>query len=87
MRSKHRDLHLGQILVKTRAVPALQTLRAQPQNQPVRKPRKLKMDDPAHGIVVTLIDLGLARMDAGDGCGGEMIHWTPFDKEIFMGEG
>ena len=45
------------------------------------------MDDPAHGVVVTLIDLGLARMDAGDGCGGEMIHWTPFDKEIFMGEG
>lgn len=45
------------------------------------------MDDVAHGVRVTLIDLGLARMDAGDGCGGEMIHWTPFEDEIFEGEG
>ncbi len=45
------------------------------------------MDDKCHGVQVTLIDLGLSRMDAGDGCGGEMIHWTPFDKEIFQGEG
>lgn len=45
------------------------------------------MDDFGHGVRVTLIDLGLSRMDAGDGDGGEMIHWTPFDDEIFMGEG
>jgi serine/threonine-protein kinase haspin len=45
------------------------------------------MDDPAHGVRGTLIDLGLSRMDAGDGAGGERVHWTPFDDEIFMGEG
>jgi serine/threonine-protein kinase haspin len=40
------------------------------------------MDDPSHGVEATIIDLGLARMDGGDG-----IHWTPFDDEIFEGEG
>jgi serine/threonine-protein kinase haspin len=45
------------------------------------------MDDLAHGVRGTLIDLGLSRMDAGDGAGGERVHWTPFDDEIFMGEG
>lgn len=45
------------------------------------------MDDPCHGVAVTLIDLGLARMDASDGAGGESVHWTPFDHEIFEGEG
>ena len=45
------------------------------------------MDDLAHGVRGTLIDLGLSRMDAGDGAGGERVHWTPFDDEVFMGEG
>lgn len=45
------------------------------------------MDDPVHGVRATLIDLGLSRMDAGDGDGGEMIHWTQFEDEVFMGEG
>jgi serine/threonine-protein kinase haspin len=45
------------------------------------------MDDAAHGVRATLIDLGLSRMDAGDGSGGEMVHWTPFEEEIFEGEG
>lgn len=45
------------------------------------------MDDLAHGVRATLIDLGLSRMDAGDGAGGEDVHWTPFDDEVFMGEG
>ena len=40
------------------------------------------MDDPSHGVEATIIDLGLARMDGGDG-----VHWTPFDDEIFEGEG
>lgn len=40
-----------------------------------------------HGVRATLIDLGLSRMDAGDGSGGEKVHWTPFEEEIFMGEG
>ena len=26
-------------------------------------------------------------MDAGDGKGGERVHWTPFDSEVFDGEG
>lgn len=47
----------------------------------------MKMDDQRHGVKVTLIDLGLSRMDAGDGAGGELVHWTPFDEEVFMGEG
>ena len=41
------------------------------------------MDAPAHGVLVTIIDLGLARMDA-DARGA---HWTPLDPEIFEGEG
>ena len=40
------------------------------------------MDAPAHGVLVTIIDLGLARMDAHAG-----VHWTPFDEETFEGEG
>ena len=45
------------------------------------------MDDRSHGIQATIIDLGLSRMDAGDGSDGERVHWTPFDEEVFMGEG
>jgi serine/threonine-protein kinase haspin len=40
------------------------------------------MDDPSHGVETTIIDLGLARMSGGDG-----VQWTPFDDEIFEGEG
>ena len=50
---------------------------------PRRKSKfKLSMDDPSHGVVATIIDLGLARMN-----GDEDVHWTPFDDEIFEGEG
>ncbi|KAF8663418.1 hypothetical protein AX16_000990 [Volvariella volvacea WC 439] len=77
---EHRDLHWGQILVKN-----LSTSTSSPLKK--SKSRKRYMDDPMHGIQVTLIDLGLARMDAGDGTGGEHIHWTPFEEEVFMGEG
>ena len=48
------------------------------------EPQRLYMDDRSHGIQATIIDLGLSRMDAGD---GERVHWTPFDDEVFMGEG
>ena len=44
------------------------------------------MDDPDHGVLVTIIDLGLARMDAHN-ADGHHIHWTPFDEEVFEGEG
>ncbi|KAJ7167503.1 hypothetical protein C8R46DRAFT_1163059 [Mycena filopes] len=86
---EHRDLHLGQILVRETSAPdvprALQTVN---QNRvKAGKEARPMMDDPVHGVRATLIDLGLSRMDAGDGSGGEMVHWTPFEDEIFMGEG
>ena len=43
------------------------------------------MDHLGHGVKATVIDLGLARMDAGDS--STDIRWTPFDEEIFEGEG
>jgi serine/threonine-protein kinase haspin len=43
------------------------------------------MDHLVHGVKVTVIDLGLARMDVGDF--STDIRWTPFDEEIFEGEG
>jgi hypothetical protein len=46
------------------------------------------MDDLEYGVQATLIDLGLSRMDAGDGSDeGEDVQWTPFEDEVFMGEG
>jgi serine/threonine-protein kinase haspin len=45
------------------------------------------MDDPSHGVRATIIDLGLSRMNAGDGDSEYVVHWTPFDEEVFMGEG
>jgi serine/threonine-protein kinase haspin len=77
---------LGQILVKD--VPATsRPLQALSQNRKSSKPLRPMMDDPVHGVRATLIDLGLSRMDAGDGSGGEKVHWTPFEEEIFEGEG
>lgn len=43
------------------------------------------MDHLVHGVKATVIDLGLARMDAGDF--STNIRWTPLDEEIFEGEG
>ncbi|KAG7097200.1 hypothetical protein E1B28_004571 [Marasmius oreades] len=84
---EHRDLHWGQILIQSIPTPVKMPM-GERVNQvaKIRSPR-VNMDDPLHGIRVTLIDLGLARMDAGDGAGGEMVHWTPFDDELFMGQG
>jgi serine/threonine-protein kinase haspin len=48
---------------------------------------KVYMDDPSHGVQATIIDLGLSRMDGGDGDTGYVVHWTPFDDEVFTGEG
>ncbi|KAG2013306.1 other/Haspin protein kinase [Coprinopsis cinerea AmutBmut pab1-1] len=83
---EHRDLHWGQILVKN--VPS-QKPKLQPINVNGVKSRKqrLMMDDKSHGVQTTIIDLGLSRMDAGDGSGGYRVQWTPFDEEVFMGEG
>ncbi|KAH8830353.1 hypothetical protein DL96DRAFT_1784598 [Flagelloscypha sp. PMI_526] len=82
---EHRDLHWGQILVNNTGM--LQPLKAQNKNlTPVLKSSKW-MDSPSLGIQVTLIDLGLSRMDAGDGHGGEIVHWSDFDATILAGEG
>ncbi|KAA1466590.1 hypothetical protein DENSPDRAFT_811728 [Dentipellis sp. KUC8613] len=71
---EHRDLHWGQILVKDI-----------PSKPSSRKAGAMTMDHPSIGIKATIIDLGLARMDGGSDT--TAIHWTPFDEEIFEGEG
>ena len=45
------------------------------------------MDHLVYGVKATVIDLGLARMDAHTDDGSTEIHWTPFDEEIFEGRG
>ncbi|EDR12771.1 uncharacterized protein LACBIDRAFT_311589 [Laccaria bicolor S238N-H82] len=82
---EHRDLHWGQILVKN--VVRHAPLKALSVNQKAKAKRQLHMDDLAHGVQATVIDLGLSRMDAGDGHDGDEVQWTPFDDEVFMGEG
>lgn len=44
------------------------------------------MNDSANGIRVTLIDLGLARMDVTNGKKAKVL-FTPFDEETFEGTG
>ncbi|KAF8165554.1 hypothetical protein B0H34DRAFT_689542 [Crassisporium funariophilum] len=84
---EHRDLHWGQILVRNLPTQA-NALRSLNTNSRAKgKTQRVFMDDPSHGVQGTLIDLGLSRMDGGDGADGERVHWTPFDEEVFMGEG
>ncbi|TFK22321.1 hypothetical protein FA15DRAFT_622634 [Coprinopsis marcescibilis] len=84
---EHRDLHWGQILVKNVASqrPRLQAVNLNQAAKP--KTPRVFMDDASHGVQATVIDLGLSRMDAGDGSDGFRAHWTPFDEEVFMGQG
>lgn len=43
------------------------------------------MDHTAYGVKATVIDLGLARMDAeGE---SKRTRWTAFEPEVFEGEG
>jgi len=85
LHSQHRDLHWGQILVRN-ANGQSNASRNTSINQKARsKLHRALMDDPSHGVAVTVIDLGLSRMDAGDGKNN--IHWTPFDEEVFEGQG
>lgn len=41
------------------------------------------MDDYSSGVITTIIDLGLSRMDASP----TEVHWTPFEPEVFESEG
>ncbi|KAI0068563.1 hypothetical protein BV25DRAFT_1817426 [Artomyces pyxidatus] len=77
---EHRDLHWGQILVKN--IPSIV-----PQQRSGVAMGKLPMDTSSSGVKATVIDLGLARMDSVASDGTSMIRWTPFDQEIFEGEG
>lgn len=83
--SQHRDLHWGQVLVKNVPTNALKSLNLN--QKTMLKSDRIYMDELAHGVQATVIDLGLSRMDAGDGSDGDQVHWTPFDDEVFMGEG
>lgn len=47
---------------------------------------RVAMDDARFGVKITIIDLGLSRMSAADAQGSK-VYWTPFDDEIFEGEG
>ncbi|KAF5393133.1 hypothetical protein D9757_001303 [Collybiopsis confluens] len=85
---EHRDLHWGQILIKDLLGRNDLPMQQQNLNTPAKQhSSRAFMNDPSHGVHVTLIDLGLARMDAGDGNDGEVVHWTPIDEETCMGEG
>ncbi|KAI0321935.1 hypothetical protein OF83DRAFT_1161476 [Amylostereum chailletii] len=75
---EHRDLHWGQILVKN--VSSSTAVRH-------RSKMRLPMDDPTNGVKATIIDLGLARMDPGNDSDDRGVCWTPFDEEVFEGEG
>ncbi|KAH9943252.1 uncharacterized protein BXZ73DRAFT_40427 [Epithele typhae] len=82
---EHRDLHWGQILVKNVPLPTPRKSDPKSSSSSTTTAPPLSMDDPAHGVLATVIDLGLSRMDDGSGTGAP--HWTPFDPEIFAGEG
>lgn len=85
---EHRDLHWGQILVRNvpSQKPKLKTINMNSGSKS-RSHKRAPMDDQDHGVEVTIIDLGLSRMDAGDGSNGTKVQWTPIDDEVFMGEG
>lgn len=49
---------------------------------------EIPMDHPSHGVTVSVIDLGLVRMNASEARSeGSSVHWTPLDDTIFEGEG
>lgn len=72
-------MHWGQILVRNTGDTAKAPARRQSH---VAGALRAPMNHLTHGVEATIIDLGLARMNGGKG-----THWTPFDAEIFEGEG
>ena len=71
--TQHRDLHWGQILIQNLPTSSI------PQQGSTHR----SMDDYSSGVIATIIDLGLSRMDASP----TEVHWTPFEPEVFEGEG
>ncbi|EJU06327.1 hypothetical protein DACRYDRAFT_13022 [Dacryopinax primogenitus] len=67
---EHRDLHWGQLLVL-------------PVTNAATKPGRC-MDEPDHGVAVTIIDFGFSRMDGPNV--DEPPFFTPFEPEVFEGE-
>ncbi|GAB1519554.1 hypothetical protein RhiTH_002622 [Rhizoctonia solani] len=77
VRFEHRDLHWGQILVQNVAQ------KGKSKNSRAKSHSSI-MDSPEHsGVRVTLIDLGLSRMDTHT----EQAWFTELEPEIFEGEG
>lgn len=71
--TQHRDLHWGQVLVQNIPLSSI----------PKRGAACPSMDDYSSGVITTIIDLGLSRMNASP----TEVHWTPFEPEAFEGEG
>ncbi|KAF9651097.1 hypothetical protein BDM02DRAFT_3139766 [Thelephora ganbajun] len=70
---EHRDLHWGQILIQNIPLSGI----------PKRSAARPSMDDYSSGVIATIIDLGLSRMDASP----TEVHWTLLEPEVFEGEG
>ncbi|KZO98100.1 hypothetical protein CALVIDRAFT_562490 [Calocera viscosa TUFC12733] len=71
LRFEHRDLHWGQVLIL-------------PVTHVVAEPTAY-LDDPGHGVAVTVIDFGYSRMDAPNP--EDPPLYTPFEPEVFEGQG
>lgn len=66
--------------------PTASTSRQEKKNSALQDGETMYMDDPAHGVQATIIDLGLARIDRNLNGEGQ-TYWTHFDPVIFEGEG
>ena len=72
--TQHRDLHWGQILIQNLPFSSIS------ERDVAARP---SMDNYSSGVIATIIDLGLSRMDASP----TEVHWTAFEPEVFEGEG
>jgi serine/threonine-protein kinase haspin len=84
---QHRDLHWGQILVRSIPTADLTPPKVKTSAPSPNRLSSIAMDQPVYGVRATIIDLGLSRMVVRDEAEDERVYWTPFSDEIFMGEG